>query len=260
MRSDRGRSQAGTRAQAVVRRALRPGQRHLRGVRLTVVVLGVTGLLACSGGAGGGDGGESGATGRGADRSADLAANGSEPAATDGATVQPYLERLLVDYDDVVNQIVADPLVAGDSDHPLVQQYLDLYEPGSAFAGQLVDVWAQRGAEGLATRAFDDQHPASVTRLDGDIEVVSGDEVSFPACVERRLVVTDGEGRTTQRTPYAEQRAEGVAVRVEGEWRLRELQSLGGTATCRTGSDIATETGGTGGAEDTGGTEGAEGA
>jgi hypothetical protein len=237
-------------------------------VQRALVVLGVVGLIACSGGDDGADGD---AGGRSDDDVAELTSSDGEPEATDAATVEPYVERLLVDYDDVVNQIVADPQVAADSDHPLIERYLDLYEPDSAFARRLVDVWAERGAEGLATRPFDDEHPASLTRLDGEIEVVSGDEVSFPACVERRLVVVDGEGRTTQRTPYAEQRGEGVAVRVDGEWRLRELEVLNGTATCRTASEDeptggAGDDGGTGGqggqggAEDTGGTEGAEGA
>ena len=232
----------------LVSRALPAHRRHLPGVQHVLVVLAVTGLLSACGGDDAGGDDDAGRSGGGAD---ELAASDAEPEATDAATVQPYVENLLVEYDDVVNQIVADPHVAGDPDHPLVHQYLDLYEPGSDFAQRLIDVWAERGAEGLSTQPFDDEHPAILTRLDGDIEVASGDELSFPACVERRLIVVDGEGRTTQRTPFGQQQGEGVAVRVDGEWRLRELAVLNGTATCRTGA--------TGGADETGGTEGAEG-
>jgi hypothetical protein len=242
-------------------------------VQRALTVLTVAGLLA--GGAVvlaacGGD--DDTAGGGGADeREVAQGAGDGAPEATDAAAVQPYVERLLAEYDDVVNQIVGDPEVAADRDHPLVQQYLDLYEPGSDFALQLVDVWVERGAEGLATRPFDEGHPASLTRLDGDVEVVSGDEVSFPACIERRLVVTDGEGHTVQRTPFREQRGEGVAVRVDGEWRLRELGVDGGTGRCATG-DHGGDAGGTGGpgdgvgtggpgeAGDSGGTDGTEGA
>jgi hypothetical protein len=232
---------------------------------------GTFGFVACGGS--GGDDGEAGGGGGDEVRTARSGDDG-EPEATDAATVQPYVEALLVDYDDVVNQIVGDPEVAADPDHPLVHEYLDLYEPDSDFARQLVDTWAERGAEGLATKPFDNDHPASLTRLDGEIEVVSGDEVSFPACIERRLVVVDGEGRTTQRTPFAQQRGEGVAVRVDGEWRLRELGAINGTATCRTGGDgggqgdegasadagDAGNAGGTGGTGGTKGTDGTEGA
>jgi hypothetical protein len=222
------------------------------------MILGLTGLLACGAAGLTACGGDDEAGSGGADDAdrVDAAASDAEPEATDAATVQPYVEGLLVSYDDVVNQIVADPHVAADPEHPLVHQYLDLYEPDSDFARQLVDVWAERGAEGLSTRPFDDQHPASLTRLDGDIDVVSGDEVTFPACIERRLVVVDGEGRTTQRTPFRQQRGEGVAVRVDGEWRLRELGAINGTANCRTGGGA----GGDGGDGGDGATEGTEGA
>lgn len=251
------------------RRALPAGRRHLPGVRRGFVLgttslfaCGVVGLTAC--GTGSGEGDESGDGGRGDERSTELAAGDAEPEATDAAAVLPYVEQLLVDYDTAVNQIVGDPAVAGDPEHPLVLQYLDLYEPGSDFARELVDTWEERGREGLSTRPFDDEHPASLTRLDGDIEVASGDEVTFPVCIERRLVVVDGEGRTTQRTPYREQRGEGIAVRVDGEWRLRELGVIENTAQCLTGDHGEGTTtggpGGTGGAGETGGTEGAEGA
>jgi hypothetical protein len=260
LRSDTRRLEPGTEAAKPAARALPTARRHLPDVQRAWTVLTVAGLLAGGAmalGACGGDDDDAGRPGVDQARTAGSAADG-EPEATDAATVQPYVERLLIDYDGVVNQIVGDPDVAADPDHPLIQQYLDLYEPDSAFARQLVDAWAERGAEGLATRPFDDAHPASLTRLDGDIEVVSGDEVSFPACIERRLVVVDGEGRTVQRTRYREQRGEGIAVRLDGEWRLRELAVVEGTARCTTGdhggadSGIQTDgPGGPGGAEGT---------
>jgi hypothetical protein len=128
--------------------------------------------------------------------------NGEEAVATDAETVRPYVEELLVHYDVVVNQIVADPDVAGNADDPLVHEYLDLYEPGGDTARQLVDVWADRAADGLSTRPIEPDQPASLTRLDGGIEVRSDHEVAFPACIELQLEVVDGEGRVTQCTPY----------------------------------------------------------
>jgi hypothetical protein len=258
--SESGRRAGGTTTTVGSFRALPLRRRHLLDVQRALIVLGVTGLMA--GGTlglaacGGDDRADAGGSGDDGSRSGRGGDDGGEPEATDAATVQPYVEALLVDYDDVVNQIVADPAVAADSDHPLVQEYLDLYEPGSDFARQLVDVWAERGAEGLSTRPFDTEHPASLTRLDGDLEVVSGDEVSFPACIERRLVVVDGEGLTTQRTPFAQQRGEGVAVRVDGEWRLRELAVINGTARCRTGAGAEASGPDATGPDATDGTEG----
>jgi hypothetical protein len=137
---------------------------------------------------------------------------------------------------------VADPDIAGNADDPLVHEYLDLYEPGSDTARQLVDVWADRAAEGLSTRPIEPDQPSSLTRLDGDIEVRSDDEVAFPACIELRLEVVDGQGRVTQRTQYREQQGNGVAVRVEGEWLLRELVVHNDTASCLTGTGGPQET------------------
>jgi hypothetical protein len=247
LRSESGRQHEGTTAPVMVSRALSPSRRHLPDVQRALVVLGVTGVFAWSAlglSACGGDDDANAGGGGDDEKTVEAGSAGGaevEPAATDAAAVLPYVEGLLSQYDHVVNQIVADPHVAADPDHPLVHEYLDLYEPDSDFARQLVDVWAERGAEGLSTRPIDDDHPASLTRLDGEIEVTSEDEVSFPACVERRLEVIDGEGRMTQRTPFRQQRGEGVAVRVDGEWRLRELAVLNGTATCRTASSEGTE-------------------
>jgi hypothetical protein len=195
-------------------------------------------LLACSGGGGRSDAADDADAGG---SSRDEAAADGEPSATDASTVQPFVERLLASYDGVVNQIVADPDIAGDPDHTLVHEYLDLYEPDSDSARQLIDVWADRAADGLSTQPIEPDQPASRTRLDGDIEVRSDHEVAFPACIELRLEVVDGEGRVTQRTPYREQEGDGVAVWVDGEWRLRDLVVHNGTASCRTETDTESD-------------------
>lgn len=197
----------------------------------------VAGLLLL--GACGGDGESAGAGEgeRGGEATSGEGPNGTEPPADEGDAdaVRPYVEELLADYDDVANQIVAEPAVARDPDDVLIQQYLHLFEPDSQFAEELIGVWVQRADEGLSTRPFDDENPTSRSRLDGDIEVRSPDEVSVPICVERSFRVFDAEGRLQQRTPHREQPGEVVAVRVDGEWRLRELTTIADTVTCGPG-------------------------
>lgn len=168
-------------------------------------------------------------------------------------SVRPDIERLLDRYDAVVNQIVADPSVARDPENPLIEEYLGLFEPGSAHAEELIDVWVQRDEEGLVTKPFSDEHPASTSRLDGEIQIRSDTEVAFPICVERRHLVYDREGRLQQRTPYREQPGDGVAVLVDGDWRLHERVVFSDTAHCQTEGE------GTEGTEGTEDTEGAEG-
>jgi hypothetical protein len=198
----------------------------------SLAILATAGLVlgACGGGgANGADRDDAAAGGVEApSRTAD-----AEPAGTDPDAVRPYIEELLVRYDQVVNEIVVDPSVARDPDDPLVQQYLDLYEPGSEFAGQLIDAWVERADEGLSTRPINADHPTAASRIDGDVESTSADEVSFPYCVERRFVVVDDAGRERQHVRGREQSGEGVAVRVDGVWRLRELTVFTESAACR---------------------------
>jgi hypothetical protein len=156
----------------------------------------------------------------------------AEPAGTDPEAVRPYLETLLGTYDRVVNEIVTDPEVARDETHPLIEQYLGLYEPGSEFAQQLVGFWVERADQGLVTQPFSDEYPITVSALDGDVESVSDDEVSFPYCVAQRLLVLGPDGAVQQRVALRNQRGDGVAVRVDGHWRLRELSVRSDTGRC----------------------------
>jgi len=153
---------------------------------------------------------------------------------TDPEVVRPLIAELLLQYDEVVNEIVADPSVARDPEDSLIQEYLGLFEPGNEPARELIDLWVTRADEGLSTQPFSDELPASRSRLDGEIELRTADEVAFPICVERRHLIYDGAGRLQQRTPYREQPGDGVAVRVDGQWRLRERVVFSDTATCRT--------------------------
>lgn len=160
--------------------------------------------------------------------------SGTEPPADDPEAVRPFVEDLLERYDEVTDQIVADPGVAADRNDLLVQEYLALFEPDSDYAEQRLDAWAANGEAGVSMRPIDDEHLTNESHLDGEIEAVSDDEVRFPTCDEQRLEVLDRQGRVTQRTELFVQPGEGVAVRVDGEWRLRQLDAFDGTAGCRT--------------------------
>jgi hypothetical protein len=166
--------------------------------------------------------------------------SGTEPAADDPEAVRPFVEDLLERYDEVTDQIVADPGVAADRDDLLVQEYLALFEPDSDYAEHRLEAWAANGEAGVSMRPIDDEHLTNESHLDGEIEAVSDDEVRFPTCDEQRFEVLDRQGRVTQRTDLFVQPGEGVAVRVDGEWRLRRLDAFDGTAGCRTGDTPTT--------------------
>jgi len=197
------------------------------------VVVAAAGMVLVACGGGGSDAEE--AVDVGGVEAPDRAA-GDEPAGTDPEAVRPYIEELLAQYDQVVNEIVIDPSVARNPEDPLMERYLNLYEPDSEFAGQLVQGWLERADEGLSTRPLDAEHPTSESAVDGDIPAGTADEISFPYCVERHYVVHDDAGRQVQRVPEREQPGTGTAVRVEGQWRLRELTVRSDAAACRSTS------------------------
>jgi hypothetical protein len=160
----------------------------------------------------------------------------SENAAGD---VENDVARLVADYDGAVNQILPRPGVADDPDDPLIAEFLDLYEPGSDRAAEVVSAWRTMASEGRHIEPYDDEHPAVASRLDGDVEVVSDDEVRFPLCVESRQIVYEGDA-AVEGTPLLEQAGEGVAVRVDDGWVFRERNLFDGPdGVCATSTTTA---------------------
>lgn len=151
----------------------------------------------------------------------------TEPPGSDGAAVQPYVEDLLARYEATVNDILADQPAAQDPSNPAVEEYLDIFEPGSGAAEQTVAGWRANAEEGLTVEPSETGEPAIASWLDGEIEAVSDDEVTFPTCDEHHYRVYDAQGDPVEDVRLADQPGTGVAVRVDGEWRLRELEILG---------------------------------
>jgi hypothetical protein len=161
-----------------------------------------------------------------------------EPEATDPEVVAPYVEELLADHDRVVNEIMAEPQVAADRDHDLVQEYVRLYEPGSDFVEGALDTWVAQDEEGVSILPYDDAHPAHHTRLHGEIEVVARDEVRAPFCLAQRQI-TYRDGEVVEGLPLLERQGEATVVRVEGEWRLRERQVFGDRTGCDEDEEVS---------------------
>jgi hypothetical protein len=189
----------------------------------TLFAAGVAGALLLSVACAGDDGG---------DGASDAAADGAS-SRLDTDRVHDQIVRLLADYDAVVNQIIAEPEVTGDPSGPLVEQYLDLFEPDSEFAGQALETWRANAADGISIEPYTEGHPANLTRLDGDIDIVSDDEVRFPTCSEFRQLVYRGD-RVVEGLPYMEQPGESVAVRIDGGWVLRRRDVFTDVPECAT--------------------------
>jgi hypothetical protein len=149
---------------------------------------------------------------------------GARPGLPDDADeLRTEIEQLLAERDRVVGEIVADPAVAGDPGHPLVQELTDLYEPDSEEVAAALATWAGHAEAGERTLPATEGRPAFATRLDGEIERLGGDEVRFPICNEHSYAVLDAADQLVEMQPGVDMPGEGTAVRVDGRWRLRQL-------------------------------------
>jgi hypothetical protein len=211
-----------------------PGAPRPRALTLALAVAAAVVLIAAactgdddsSGGSGSGDGNGSG-DGEAADQ-------------LDPERLESEIIALLADYDDVVNQIIADPQVAEDADGALVDRYLDLFEPDSEFADQALETWRSNAAGDISIEPYDDAHPANLTRLDGEIEVVSDDEVRFPTCSEFRQRVYEGD-RVIEGLPFMEQPGRSTVVLIDDEWVFRRRDVFTDVPECTTDNPDETQ-------------------
>lgn len=172
-----------------------------------------------SGGGNGDDPGDD--TGR--EATTTTAPTADEPAGTVPSDVYPYLQALLERYDEVVTEIVADPSVVSDDDHPLVQEFLGLFESGSEFAAGSIEGWQHYGGTGI-TLTPSTGETVSETTLDGPVQTVDDDEVTFGHCTVLHYV----QYRNGEETDRAERDllpGNGSAVRVDGHWLLVDIST-----------------------------------
>jgi hypothetical protein len=157
----------------------------------------------------------------------------AQPAGGDVEALEPVLVDLLERYDEVVGEVLADPGVARDEDDPLIQEFVSLYSPDSEAPEATVDAWVRDAEAGRQTHPVATGYPAIASRIDGEIETVSDDEVRFPTCNELRYATYDADGDMVDFIPYLEQPGEATAVRVDGQWLLQQLVAFEGQASCR---------------------------
>jgi hypothetical protein len=175
---------------------------------------------------------DAGADSAGADRGSRT----TEPPGSDSEAVTGYVEELLRRYDDAVATIIVDPAVVRDRSDPVVVEYLDLFEPGSEDADAALAGWADSADAGPTVRPINADTPMITSRLDGDVETVDDDEVGFATCAEHHYQLYDGQGVVQDVVEMVGRAGQGVAVRVDGRWRLRRLELRDDRPACATTS------------------------
>lgn len=158
-----------------------------------------------------------------------------DPPGSDVLAVQEIVEGLLGRYDDAVNEFVADPSIAEDPTHPVVEDFLALFEPGNEFAQASVEGWVAQAQRGETLAPASPDHPVSLTNIEGTLTTLGDDEVRFAQCAVLRYArLVEGEER--ERVEELLLPGEGTAVRVEGRWLLDELSTPPGMQGCDMGT------------------------
>jgi hypothetical protein len=200
-----------------------------------LAVLASTMILACC--TSSGDDGEGTGDAASEGVSASRRTQSTEPPGSEPEAVRSYVEALLTGYDDAVNAIITDPDVAHDRTDPTVQGYLEVFEPRSEFADGALAGWAELADAVVTVRPLRSDSPMIESRLDGQVETVGDDEVSFAMCSDHQYRRYDGQGALQNVVDMAGRAGEGTAVRVDGEWRLRRLELRDDRPACTTEED-----------------------
>ena len=134
--------------------------------------------------------------------------------------IETQLQHLLDRYDAAAADILTDPRVASDPASPKVAAFLALFPQGSKFAEGTVTYWAEEGAKGRFYRPG--PGGALFTSKLRKVVASSDTEVSFTVCATESMEIVDQAG-TIQQANGGLSGGEIVAVKVNGEWLLRDL-------------------------------------
>ena len=159
-----------------------------------------------------------------------------QPAATHLDEVYPYVEDLLSHYDELVQEIVADPS-AVEATGALTDEFLGIFVPDSEFARASLDGWQQMAADDVTLEPSSEDHPLNFTYIDSGVRRITDDEVRFAQCTVQRYVRHEGDDETDRVDDPLLLPGTGTAVRVDGRWLLDGLETPPGISGCTNGSE-----------------------
>ncbi len=159
-------------------------------------------------------------------------ASDEEPPGTDPAAVEPYVADLLTNYDEVTSQILADPEIASDPNHPLYADLRELLAPDSSMTDPVMRALDRRGSQGISQESLEEGKLPVRRAVEGEIESVSADEVKFRTCTRYDYRLVNSAGEPIEVGVDESEPGTGVAVRVDGHWTLTRLDMAGQLGRC----------------------------
>jgi len=151
--------------------------------------------------------------------------------------VYPHVVDLLASYDELVEEIVADPAALDSPGDDVDDRFLALFSAENAFARASLDGWEQLAADDVRLEPASSEHPLNFTYLDGGVQQVGDDGVRFAHCTVQRYVRYEGDDETDRTDEPVLLPGQGTAVRVDGRWLLDTLETPPGLQGCTEGDE-----------------------
>lgn len=151
--------------------------------------------------------------------------------------VYPHVVDLLASYDELVEEIVADPAALSTPGDDVDARFLALFTAENAFARASLDGWEQLAADDVRLEPASSDHPLNLTYLDGGVQQGDDEGVRFYHCTVQRYVRYEGDEETDRTDEPVLLPGQGTAVRVDGRWLLDTLETPPGLQGCTEGSE-----------------------
>lgn len=150
----------------------------------------------------------------------------TQPPASDGEAVRPYIEDLLESWDGSMTAILADPRpVADDADHQLRADLAEAFTDDSPYVEDLGSLLEGYIAQDTGIRPGPGG-TVQQTALLHFTETPDDEHLSFVFCSFNDGVDYSLETGVELSPSVGVRQGAGEAVRVDGEWRLHRLQRL----------------------------------
>lgn len=134
------------------------------------------------------------------------------------AEARRAVEELIALYNEVVAQILADPSVASDLEHPSVVSYLELFSPDNQFPVDTLGFWAGQAGRFYRVGPRGVMYESSIV----DFELREDGTAVAQVCTFASAEVVDGSGNPIEAIGGVNG-GEVVAVMSDAGWRLRDL-------------------------------------
>lgn len=141
----------------------------------------------------------------------------TQPPASVGSDVQPYIEDLVEEVGESHDQLGADPSSALDPGSEEIERLAALHTPASDEVATVVAAYARLAAEGMRLAPATPGEPAYRREVVGDVQPVDRDTVTFATCsyYNHRSAREVLRGVTHP--------GGGTARRVDGVWLIEDM-------------------------------------